>query len=241
MLNGRIFSLRFASHVFMNFFSLMAMWTLLLSLFRLNFYFLSVYHAYPHASIIELIHAFWAGLRFDILVLGFISIPFYLVVVLMGVLMWWPRFMWFFMKSYLFLIWISISVLMLFDFFYFARHGRHLRWEQYQSWDWDLAGGWILALEPTRRWMYIGVWIFISIAGLLALRYLKYKNWKDWVSPQKPGLFEKTRRILVPALLIALAARGTISAHHLRYEDSQVSFVEAINEMALNPMWCLDK
>lgn len=73
------------------------------------------------------------------------------------------------------------------------------------------------------------------------MRHMQFGNWKDWASPLRPKTLEKSLRVLLPAVLIALAARGTISAHHLRYEDSQVSFTEAINEMALNAPWCFDK
>lgn len=241
MLNAQIFSLRFSTHVFVNFLKVSLVWIVLLSLFRFNYYFLSVYHAYPHASIIELIHSFWAGLRFDILIWGFISIPVYVLLMLMSLMMWWPSALWVLLKGYLYLVWIIICAVTFFDFFYFTKHGAHLRLLQYQEWDWSVASQWITEFDLTRRWMFIVVWALISVIGLLALRYMPRSNWKDWASPRKPQVLEKTWRILVPALLIALAARGTVTAHHLRYEDSQVSFTSAINEMALNALWCLDK
>jgi hypothetical protein len=45
----------------------------------------------------------------------------------------------------------------------------------------------------------------------------------------------------LPLLLIVLAARGTVEAHHLALEHSEVSNNKALNEMGLNAVWCFDK
>ncbi|MNT91983.1 hypothetical protein D3C72_2331740 [compost metagenome] len=70
---------------------------------------------------------------------------------------------------------------------------------------------------------------------------LRFGEWKDEFSPRKGNKFEIFIRLIFPFVLIVLAARGTVEAHHLGMEHSVVSSVSSINEMALNPLWCFDK
>ena len=58
-------------------------------------------------------------------------------------------------------------------------------------------------------------------------------------NPAKKG--EMALRILLPLILIVLAARGTVTPHHLALEHSEVSNSKELNEMALNAVWCFDK
>lgn len=44
-----------------------------------------------------------------------------------------------------------------------------------------------------------------------------------------------------PALLLGLLARGTLTAHHLGLEQSELSRSPIANELALNGIWTLDK
>ncbi|MBC7372131.1 MAG: hypothetical protein H7326_11225, partial [Bdellovibrionaceae bacterium] len=47
--------------------------------------------------------------------------------------------------------------------------------------------------------------------------------------------------LILPIFIVALATRGTITAHHLGFEHAEVSQIQGLNQLALSPLWAFDK
>ena len=236
-----IFSLRSSTKVFAKLGFMAAMLILFMSLFRLNTYFLLVYHETADAVFVEVAQSFLAGFRFDLLVMGFLFIPIYFLVLLQASVVKWPRFMYVSYKSYFILAWLLICFLNFLDYFHFAQAGRRMRFQDYMSWTPSAFSQQIQGVLPYQFWIFCVVTGLLLFLGLSLIRGLQFGDWRDEYSPKKGGKSEIFLRFLVPLLVISFAARGTIEPHHLRYEDSQVSNFTRINEMALNAVWCFDK
>lgn len=241
MPNRFIFSLRFSSKVFLKLGILAITMVVFMTLFRMNLYFLSVFHATPDVSFMEVLQSFIAGLRFDLLVFGFLFIPIYFVVLIQAFTEKWPRTMFVIYKSYFTLVWFLICVLTLVDYFYFANYGRRMRFNEYMAWTPDTLLEQAQKMQNNQVWIFCTITVMLFSLGYTLTKSLKFGDWKDEYSPHKGGKFEIGWRVIVPLLLIVLAARGTVEPHHLALEHSEVSNNKAINEMALNAVWCFDK
>lgn len=241
MSNRFIFSLRFATKVFVKLGLLGLAMVIFMTLFRLNLYFLSVFHATPEAVFVEVAQSFMAGFRFDLLVFGFLFIPIYFIVVTQAFLQRWPAKMFNTYKLYFGGVWFLICALSFIDFFHFSRYGARMRFVDYMSWNPDVFIFQAKAMPPHQVWIFCIITIMLFGLGYLLTAGIKFGDWKDEYSPQAGTKLEVTLRLLLPLLLIALAARGTIEPHHLSLEHSEVSSHKAINEMALNAVWCFDK
>ncbi|AHI04717.1 hypothetical protein BDW_01035 [Bdellovibrio bacteriovorus W] len=241
MASRLIFSLRYSSKIYIQFLQLFISLVVLLSLIRANLYFLSVYHATSNVDFFDILEAFFVGLRFDILVMGFVFILPTVLLTVQAVTVQWSTLTNTLHKLYFFVIWVLMSLMIYVDFFHFAKFGRHMRWREYESLDFSQYYSWIESSLPSQFWIFTLMVAFFLGIGLAAIRSLDFGHWKDEFSPRKPWFMEKTVRILWPLLFVALCARGSLGQHHLRLEDSQVSKNEAINEMALNAIWCFDK
>lgn len=241
MPNRFIFSLRFSSKVLIRLGLLTTALIVFMSLFRLNLYFLSVFHATPDAAFVEIAQSFLAGLRFDVLVFGFVSIPVFFVVLFQAVTERWPRWIFVVYKIYYTAIWFAICALTFVDFFYFARFGARMRFKDYMSWTPDGLLEQFRGLQPNQSWVFCVITVLLFSLGYMLIKSLKFGDWKDEYSPHTGSRWEIGLRIVVPLLIIALAARGTVEAQHLRLEHSEVSLDRVINEMALNAVWCFDK
>ena len=116
-----------------------------------------------------------------------------------------------------------------------------MRWEQYVSWTFE---SWLEQTQqvlPNQLVIYSIITVLLLALGLMMVKGLKFGEWKDEFSPRKGGKVEIVLRILLPFILVFLAARGTVEPHHLALEHSEVSSNTSINEMALNAVWCFDK
>ncbi|MFV8248141.1 hypothetical protein [Bdellovibrio bacteriovorus] len=241
MPNRFIFSLRFSSKVFLKMAVLAFAMIVFMTLFRLNLYFLSVFHATPDAAFVEIAQSFLAGFRFDLLIFGFLFIPLYFLVMIQAVLQKWPRAGFVFYKVYFTTVWFLICALTFVDFFHFAKYGKRMRFADYSSWNLE---GWLeqfKSLPPNQSWIFCIITVLLFSLGYMLVKSLKFGDWKDEYSPQAGSKFEILWRVLLPLVLIVLAARGTVEAHHLALEHSEVSLDKVINEMALNAVWCFDK
>lgn len=236
-----IFSLRFANKVFWKFAVLSLTCVFFMTLFRANLYFISIFHATPDAVAVEIFQAFLAGLRFDLLVFAFVLIPIYLLLLIQAVAEKWPSALFIMYKSYFFFIWLIICSLNFVDFFFFTKFGRHMRLADYQTWNVDQLLAQAHVLQPNQVWIYSAITVLLLALGLMLIKALKFGLWKDEYSPDTGSTFEITWRIVLPLILLALAARGTVEAHHLELAHSEVSNNTVINEMALNAVWCFDK
>lgn len=240
MPNRYIFSLRFSTKVFFKLCALAAIMLLFMSLFRLNFYWLTDIRG-PGVEIMELISAFTAGLRFDLLVLGFLFIPVYFSLMLQAYFERWPRSVFRVYKFYFLIGWLLICVLTYIDFFYFAKSGERMRFNQYMSWTPDIFMEQFESLSSQQSWTFTAIVILLFYLGYSLIKHLKFGQWKDEFSPHYGSRLEMIWRILLPLIMVAFAARGTITPHHLALEHSVVSSNSTINEMALNAVWCFDK
>jgi hypothetical protein len=241
MQNRFIFSLRFFSKVFLKFSMLAVSMIVFMSLFRMNLYFLSVFHATPDVSFDEVVQAFLMGARFDILVFGFIFIPLYIALIIQAIMQKWPTGMFILYKTYFTAIWFLICSSTFMDFMFFVKHGSRMRFSDYSSMDFDALFEQFKLLPNNQIWVFSIITIMLLTLGLMLIRGIKFGNWKDEYSPQGGSAFEAGWRLIAPLFVVILAARGTVEPHHLSLEHSQISNAKAINEMVLNPIWCFDK
>lgn len=236
-----IFSLRFSSKVFAKLLKLSIAMIFFMTLFRLNFFFLDVYYILPELNPGEILQAFLAGVRFDVLIFGFLFIPIYFLLILQAVFEKWPKKLFYFYKTYFGLAWIVICALTFVDFFYFTKHGTRMRFADYSDWSFATTYEQAQSLQINQWATFTIITVVLLVLGHMLIKSLKFGVWKDEYSPHPAYRGEVLLRILVPLILIMLAARGSVMPHHLALEHSEVSDSKELNEMALNAVWCFDK
>lgn len=241
MLNRFIFSLRFSTKVFFRLSMLAVIMIVFMTLFRLNLYFLSVFQATPNAVFVEVAQSFLAGFRFDTLIFGFLMIPVYFLLMIQAFSEKWPRAILISYKFYFGAAWGLICVLTYVDFFHFSRFGTRMRFVDYTTWDFSALLEQMNLLQRHQVLIFSVITVILMSLGYMLTKSLSFGEWKDEFSPQSGSKTEVAWRILFPLLIVFLAARGTVDAHHLGLEHSEVSSMRPINEMALNPAWCFDK
>lgn len=236
-----IFSLRFFTKVLLKLSLLSLMMVFFMTLFRVNLYFLTVFKMAEDVGFFDVVHSFVTGLRFDILIFGFVLVPLYFVALAQAILQKWSEKVFYAYKGYFSAAWVVICVFSFLDFFYFSVNGQRMRAAGYEGWNFDLLVSQMQATASNQIWIFSVITVILMILGLMFIWGLRFGDWKDEFSPYGPHKMEIPLRIIVPLLLIVLAARGTVEAHHLRFEHSQITPNKAINEMALNAVWCFDK
>lgn len=241
MANRFIFSLRFSSKVLIKIFGLAAILVFLMSLFRMNLFFLNVYYLMPELNISEILQSFCAGIRFDVLVFGFMLLPLYPIIIMQAFFEKWPNFLFGFYKFYFGLAWLGISMTTYVDFFSFIKTGKRMRFDDYNQWTFEGLLELISSAKTNQVVVFSVISLALLILGMMFIKALKFGNWKDEFSPKAAGSTEAFWRIVLPLILIILAARGTVTPHHLGLEHSEVSNSKELNEMALNAIWCFDK
>lgn len=199
---------------------------------------------FENASWWEIAQTFWMGFRFDLLVLGFFAMPLVLVSVglrrmdrwgdatLRVLLVCWGG------------VWTLVVLLSLLSHGFFVLAGRHLTF-------WDLA------TLTTRGSELAG--FFTATSGLLLLAIAACEvsiGWREWgraarairseraksveaTAPERLGMV--ALRLVGPLLLAGLAARGTVTPHHLEKQHSLVSSNPSLNQLVLNAVWTFDK
>ncbi|MEZ0392990.1 MAG: hypothetical protein ACAH59_12290 [Pseudobdellovibrionaceae bacterium] len=178
--------------------------------------------------------ALWAGFRFDLLIMGFFWIPIVLLTWAVCLIMP-PRYLFFFWKLY-----FVVGILIIFDFswmdfFWTAVTNRRLDSHFFNAdLKFILDQGWHLVGE-TKAWIVTLAMGFSSLGLVLAIYGLKLE--KNYNLPSKTKLAVE---FFLSFFLVASAARGTWTAHHLRGEDALVSTDAILNQLPLNPLWNLD-
>ena len=236
-----IFSLRFSSKVLVKLAKLSLAMVLFMSFFRLNLFMLSAFAKVEHNSFLEILYSFGTGIRFDILIFGFLFIPIYFVLLIQAISEKWPNWIFTVYKVYFAVVWLLICLMSYVDFFHYAHHGRRMRFAEYSNWTPDLTWEQMQALQTNQALFFTISSVILMVLGYMLIRGLQFGQWKDEYSPQKGSKFELALRIVLPLVLIVLAARGTVEPHHLALEHSLISDNTALNEMALNAVWCFDK
>ena len=184
--------------------------------------------------------AFFTGARFDLLILGFFWIP--------VVLFTWvyatlgdPRKLLKFYKLY-----FCALILMEFDFAWWdllwvAAHQTRLNSQFFSSDFRSLISSGVTVLGSVRAFIFpasMGLSAFGLILSVWWLKFPKQKDGSEGVSTSFPLW---TIQIIASLLMVALAARGTWTAHHLNAEHAQISNNPWLNQLALNPIWNADK
>ncbi len=204
-----------------------------MSALRLLLYF-AVYHP-KIENTADVGAAFLMGFRFDLLIMGYFWIPIVLLTWLSALVMS-PRKLFFLWKLYFVIGVLIIFDLSWMDLFWSMVSNSRLNSQFFQS---DsrliLDQGWKL-LGPAKSWVCTLGMGFSSLGLVLTLYGLKLG--KSYNLPSKPKL---AVQVLVSIFLVALAARGTWTAHHLELAHTQVSSDPLVNQLPLNPLWNLDK
>ena len=236
-----IFSLRFSSKVFLKLAKLSLLLLLYMSLLRLNFYFLVIFHSTSGLNVSEVLLSLLTGIRFDLMVYGFLFIPIYFLILIQTISERWPKFWFSFYKFYFAATWLLVCVLTYVDFFHFTLKQKRMRFQDYLDWNFDIFYSQWMQIPNSQVYLFSALLAALLLFGISSAVSVKFGDWKDEYSPHPAGRWEVLARLAVPILLIALAARGTVEAHHLELQHSIVSANTYINEMALNAVWCFDK
>lgn len=179
--------------------------------------------------------AFIAGFRFDLLVMGFFWIP----VVLGGwasVLFVSPRKLFLFWKLYFVVVVLLIFDFSWLDFFWTAFKGERLNHEFLNENSMEFLDQSWQQLGPFLSWSVTAFFGIYAMALVFYLYRLRMK--KDYSLPSRKKIMAQA---LFSIFLVALAARGTWTPHHLNLEHSQISQTPQINQIPLNALWNLDK
>lgn len=237
----RVFSIRYFNRIFFKYAKIALALTLFLSLIRFNLFFLTVNTRPLDVTFFEVYMSFFTGLRFDLLVMGFFLIPPVIIHALQGFLVKWSSWDQLIFKIYLSVLWTLSIILNWIDFLTFSTTGVRARWEDYiDFWNSSLVDT-ISTHAGFSLSVFSGALFLMLLLGLYVIRSVEFGEWRDLYSPHKGTRKELTWRIIFPLLLVALAARGTLEEVHLEYRHSLISNEIGLNELSLNPMWCLDK
>jgi hypothetical protein len=190
----------------------------------------------------DLPKAMLVGVRFDLLILGFFWIPVVLFTWLVAI-MTDPRKLFGFWKIYFAFIVLLIFDLSWTDLFWASVHLTRLNSEFFHStFRVVLETGWNV-LGVTRGLVFTSAMAFSAFGMILSIYWQQLP--KDKPNPirqrvESPPLIFFLQ-LIGSFLLVGLAARGTLTAHHLNIEHAQVSENPAVNQIPLNPIWNMDK
>lgn len=241
MINRFIFSLRYSNQIFLEWARVGAKFLFLMTLFRVGLFFLVVQSSAPNAGGLGILLSFFAGLRFDLLILGFIFVPVGLCLLVQSYFLMWAQGLLILYKVYFFAVWLAICLLNLVDFLFFLSEKKRMRFDDYQLINWDWIQSRVSAAPNLELFAFTIMTLILLVIGLAIIVNVRWGYWKDRFSPDLGTKTEILWRLVLPLLGVALAARGTVEEKHLNIEHSQVSSEVPVNEMALNPIWCFDK
>lgn len=221
-----------------------------MTLQRLVLFLVVVRHWLFGADGVTIASSFVMGLRFDLCVLGFINIPVLFITWAISseyfvnsqnkvVQLFRKWSLWIYLGTTTFVI----HLLGMLDLIYFAGNGR--RWTYY---DWQEKGLEFVS-QVASKWgfmfttgvvvLFIFLWAFRCMVQL-------YRSQFQQVPLQSERLGRSKALVILlgavlPFFVVALAARGTWTAHHINAEHAEVSQNPALNQMALSPVWAFDK
>lgn len=221
-----------------------------MSLQRLVLFLVVVRHWLFGADGFTIASSFVMGLRFDLCVLGFINIPVLLltwVISTDSVANSSNKALRFFRQwslvIYLGVTTFIIHLLGMLDLMYFASAGR--RWTYY---DWQgsglsfisqVSGKWGFVFTTGVVVLFVFLWVFRCLMQLYRVQLQKMPLQSERLAQSKALLI--LFGAVLPFFIVALAARGTWTAHHINAEHAEVSQNPALNQMALSPVWAFDK
>jgi hypothetical protein len=168
----------------------------------------------------------WNSFRFDLLVSCFLLTPLWAL--------WTPVFSRILSKrislitNIYFCTFFGLSTLYsLFSFTYLLKYKHHFRKlvELKQFNDFIFSSSQILFASTALILLVLSFYLFWKLKKNLSEQF-RPPRWKTW---------------LLTGILLALGARGTVSHHHLRREDCQVTNSAYLTEVCLNALWAADK
>ena len=182
----------------------------------------------------QVIEAFIAGTRFDILILGFFWIPVFFWAWGMALA---HKTQWIFqpIRFYWVMSWVLFFFYQVADLFFTASRGYRIN---YESKNLDIAKLFIDGTHAMTGFRTVFAVIALLIVFVAVLR--RMIALKELALPPK-WKGQIAFKILFSLFAVALAARGTVTAHHLNIEHSVVSSSKEINQIPLNPIWNSDK
>jgi len=195
-----------------------------------------------------IIEAFVAGVRFDLCVLGFMNIPVLLIVwitctdlmaqsqnPLLKAFRRWTLWLYFGVTT------LIIHALAMLDLMFFASNGHRWTIYDYQDKGFDFFAStisrWGVAFSGGIIAFFLLLWVFRSLFILVRIQL----HTVDSTEKKQSFGLELTRGVILPIFIVALAARGTWTPHHLNMEHAEVSQIQALNQLALSPVWAFDK
>ncbi len=219
-----------------------------MSMQRLVLFLVVVRHWSFGAAPVTLAEVFVTGIRFDLCVLGFINIPALFITwwictdkmiqagnPILKVLRKWS--LW----GYLGVTTLIIHIVGMLDLMYFATSGHRWTYSDWQSSGFEFFGAvatrWGSLFTGSIIAIFLMLWVFRCIFILFRVQL----HVLDLPEEQLRPLLLVVRGAIAPVFIVALAARGTISAHHLGMEHAEVSQVQSLNQLALSPLWAFDK
>jgi len=221
-----------------------------MSLQRLVLFLVVVRHWIFGAGGLTVASSFSNGARFDLCVLGFINIPVLFITwaISTDFMANTPNKTLQFLRKWILWIYLGVTSLIihalgLFDMMFFAANGH--RWTYY---DWQesgfsffgkQAGAWGVLFTFGVTALFLILWAFRCIFTLYKLKLQAIALEQTNFGESKAALL--MTGFLLPLFAIALAARGTWTAHHLNIEHAEVSQIQALNQMTLSPVWAFDK
>lgn len=181
-------------------------------------------------SNLEILTAYLVGLRFDLLIIGFILIPVVFLRLIDTLLFTKFHLLKTLIQIYYIAIVSYMALITLISGMFFALFHYHVRGKFLGDINYTI----IEFFE-----MSFGKWSFSISAGLIIFTFY-YLNLWIWRLKFKSS-FQKQWPSLVyyflPFVIVALLARGTLTPHHLAKEHCKINQLEPLTQLCLNPIW----
>lgn len=199
---------------------------------------LSVQDKIVEESAAILIQSVFVGFRFDLLCWGFMWIPVVLALSVLALLGWIPLVTSKILKIYFSVFWLLSILIHAFDFIKFSTQFKRAVWLDYSS-----PQNFLAKFINENGTVYLTSVLFVLFVVFLFQWLIVRRSDIRAILPAelRASKAELFGRLIGPILFVGLAARGTISAQHLRKEHSDVSTNVVLNQLVLSPLWTLDK
>lgn len=209
----------------------------LMSVFRVLLFFINRANL-DNYSFVSILDILLMGLRFDLLIWGFVLIiPTLLLPLIYLFNVGYTKALKTLFDAYFIICWLVIVIISFGDFIQYSISGHRISWA-------DLMHFSLFQVQLFN--MKLGfftlsmICLTFLVSFIIGVRDLLKSDEVFFVSHN----LKKTPKILLillPILLTLLMARGTLRPHHLRYEDSLITDNSRLNELALTPAWTFTK
>lgn len=212
-----------------------------MSLFRFILYLLNR-QDFDGLYLLDILEIFLMGLRFDVLIWGFILILptlILLAAVFINEKLFKTKLESIFIKivNYGFsTVWLLIISLTFADFIFYSMAGNRMVKVDIGNFNLFQINIFIIKYGYTTFTLVSLILIVSSFIGIREI--IKRRSAPAVAFLNKLPLFVL---LLLPLLITSMMARGTLRAHHLRYEDSLISENQKLNQLALTPAWTFNK